>query len=73
MRACTPKNNPRNRHNGFLHPKKFKTQKSSSKVLASVLWDRDGILFVDCPQKDESITVKNYIELLNKLKPQLVS
>jgi hypothetical protein len=34
------------RHNGSLHPKKFKTQKSSSKVLVSVFGDKDGILFV---------------------------
>jgi hypothetical protein len=26
---------------------KFKTQKSSNKVLASVFWDEDGILLVD--------------------------
>jgi hypothetical protein len=42
-----PKNNPRNGDSGFLRPKKFKTQKSSSKVLVSVFWDKDGILFVD--------------------------
>jgi hypothetical protein len=28
-----PKNNPRNRHSGSSHPKNFKTQKSSSKVV----------------------------------------
>jgi hypothetical protein len=36
----TPKNNP----SACPHPKKFKTQKPSSQVLAPVFWDRDGIL-----------------------------
>jgi hypothetical protein len=31
----------------FPRPKKFKTQKSSRKVLASVFWDKEGILLVD--------------------------
>jgi hypothetical protein len=39
-------NNPRNGDSGFPLPEKFKTQKSSSKVLASVFWDIDGILHV---------------------------
>jgi hypothetical protein len=33
------------------HPKKFKTQKSPSKVLASVFWGKDGILLVDYLEK----------------------
>jgi hypothetical protein len=29
------------RHSGFLHQKKFKTQKPSNKELPSFLWDKD--------------------------------
>jgi hypothetical protein len=50
------------RRSGSLHSKKFKTQKSSSKVLAPVFWDRDGILLVDYVGKAKSY----YITLLEK-------
>jgi hypothetical protein len=68
-----PKNDPKNGDSGSPRPKRFKTQKSSSKVLVSVFWDEDGILFVDYLEKDATITAKNYVALLNKLKQQLVS
>jgi hypothetical protein len=53
-----PKNNPRNRNSGSQRPKKFKTQKSSSKVLASLFWDKDRILLVDYLEKGATITEK---------------
>jgi hypothetical protein len=31
------------RHSGFPRPKKFKTQKSSTKMLAYVFWDKVGL------------------------------
>jgi hypothetical protein len=40
---------------GSPRPKKFKAQKSSSKVLASVFWDKDGILLVDYLDKLEGM------------------
>jgi hypothetical protein len=43
------------RHSGSPHPKKFKTQKSSSKVLASVFWDKDRILLVDYLERGATI------------------
>jgi hypothetical protein len=39
------------RHSGSACIKKFKTQKSSGKLLKSVFWDKDGILFVELKQK----------------------
>jgi hypothetical protein len=42
-----------------------KTQKSSSKMLASVFWDIDGILLVDYLEKDATIMAKYYIALTN--------
>jgi hypothetical protein len=42
-------------------------------VLASVFWDKDGILVVDYLEKGATITAKFYIALLDRLKQQLVS
>jgi hypothetical protein len=61
------------RHSGSPRPKKFKTQKSSSKVLASVFWDKDRILLVDYLEKSATIMAEYYVALLDKLKQQLVS
>jgi hypothetical protein len=57
------------RHNGSPCPKKFKTQKLSSKILESVFWDKNGIIFVDYLERG----AKYYVALLDKLKQQLVS
>jgi hypothetical protein len=61
------------RHSGSLRPKKFKTQKSSSKVLESLFWNKDGILLVVYLEKGATIMTKYYVALLDKLKQQLVS
>jgi hypothetical protein len=61
------------RHSGSPHPKKFKIQKSSSKVLASVFWDKDGNLLVYYLEKCAAITARYQIALLDKLKQHLVS
>jgi len=34
------------RHSGSPRPKKFRVQKSSGKVLASIIWDQDIILLI---------------------------
>jgi hypothetical protein len=60
-----PKNNPRNADSGSPRSKKFKTQKSSSKVLVSVFWDKDGILLVDYLEKVATIMAENYDALLD--------
>jgi hypothetical protein len=41
-------------------------------VLASVFWDKDGILPVDYLQKGATIMAKYHIALVNRLKQQLV-
>jgi len=35
------------RHSGSPHPKKFRVRKSNGKVLASIIWNQDGILLSD--------------------------
>jgi histone-lysine N-methyltransferase SETMAR len=42
-------------------------------VLASVFWDKDGILLVDYLEKGATITAKYYIALLDSLKQQSIS
>jgi hypothetical protein len=68
-----PKKNPRNGNSGSTRPKNFKTQKSLSKVWASVFCNRDGILLIDYLEKGETITTKYYVTFLDKLKQQLVT
>jgi hypothetical protein len=61
------------RPSGSPHPKKFKTQTSSSKVLAYAFWDKDGILLVDYLERGATIMAKYYVALLDEMKQQLVS
>jgi len=56
------------RHSGSPRPKKFRLQKSSGKILASIFWDHDGILLVDYLQKGQTINEEYYSLLLVKLK-----
>jgi hypothetical protein len=60
------------RHSSSQCLKKLKTQKSPRKVLAIVLWDRDGIVLGDRLEKGATIMVKYYVPHLDKLKQQLV-
>ena len=43
-------------------------QKSSGKVLASILWDKDGILFIDYLPKGQTINAEYHSSLLVQLK-----
>jgi hypothetical protein len=36
------------KHRDSPRPKKFRAQKSSGKVLVSVLWDIRGVIMIDC-------------------------
>ena len=46
----------------------FRVQKSAGEFLASILWDQDGILLIDCLQKGQSINAEYYSSLLVQLK-----
>lgn len=56
------------RHSGSPRPKKFKTQKSAGKVMATVFWDKDGILMTEYLQKGETVNANYYCNLLYRLK-----
>jgi len=54
-------------HIGSLHPKKFQVQKSAVKVLASIFWDQDVILFIDYLPNGQTINMEYYSSLLVQL------
>lgn len=56
------------RHSGSPRPKKVRTQKSTKKVMASVFWDKDGIIMVDYLADGTCITGEYYASLLDRLK-----
>ena len=56
---------------GENRPKLPKTQTSAGKVLASVFWDAQGILFIDYIEKGRTINSKYYIALLMRLKEEI--
>lgn len=60
------------KHSGSPRPKKFRVQKSAGKVLASIFWDKDGIIFVDYLEHGKSITGEYYASLLTKLRAKIV-
>ena len=46
-------------------PKKFKTQPSAGKVMATVFWDAQGVIMLDFLAKKSTITGAYYANLLN--------
>ena len=53
---------------GSLRPKKFKTQPSACKVMATVLWDAKGVIMLDFLPKRSTITEVYYANLLDQLR-----
>ena len=51
--------------------KRLKTQRSAGKVLTSVFWDTQGILFIDYLKKGRTINSEYYIALLVRLKEEI--
>ena len=54
------------RHRISPNPKKFKWQKSAGKVIATILWDVQGLILLDFLPRGETINSKEYIENLRK-------
>jgi hypothetical protein len=52
---------------GCSAPKKTRSIPSARKVMASVFWDAEGILFIDYLEKDKTITGEYYSNLLTRL------
>ena len=53
---------------GSPRPKKFKTQPSAGKVMATVFWDAKGIIILDFLLKRSTITGVHYTNLLDQLR-----
>lgn len=49
-------------------PKKFKTQASAGKIMASVFWDCQGLLLIDYMPHKTTINAEYYAQLLKKLR-----
>jgi len=56
---------------GCLSPKKTRSVPSAGKVMASVFWDAEGILFIDYLEKDKTITGEYYFNLLTRLDEKI--
>ena len=52
------------KHPGSPPPKKFRTQPSASKVMASVFWDSKGIILIDYKPTGTSITGEYYANVI---------
>ena len=53
---------------GSPRPKKFKTQPSAGKVMATVFWDAQGVIMLDFPAKNSTIIGAYSANLLDKLR-----
>ena len=53
---------------GSPRPKKFKTQPSAGKVMATVFWYAQGVIMLDFLAKKSTITVAYYANLLDQLR-----
>ena len=53
---------------GSPRPKKFKTQPSAGKVMATVIWDAQDVIMLDFLAKKSTITVACYANLLDQLR-----
>ena len=56
------------KHPGSPPPKKFKTQPSAGKVMATVFWDSKGVLLINYKPAGISITGAYYADLMKQLK-----
>ena len=57
---------------GEIRPKGPKMQTLADKVLASIFWDAQSILFIDYYEKERTINSEYYIALLVHLKEEIV-
>ena len=53
---------------GSPRPKKFKTQHSAGKVMATVFWDAQGVIMLDFLAKKSTITGAYYANFLDQLR-----
>ena len=59
------------RHPTSPRAKKFKSQRSAGKIMATVFWDIEGVILIDFMPKGTTINSDAYIDTLRKLKAKL--
>ena len=59
------------RHPSSPKTKKFKTEKSAGKVMATVFWDIQGVILVDFLPKGTNVNSDRYTEALKRLKSRI--
>jgi hypothetical protein len=70
----TPESKQQSKHwteAGRSAPEKTRLVPSAGKVMASVFWDAEGILFIDYLEKGKTITGEYYSNLLTKLDKEI--
>lgn len=60
------------KHKGSPPPKKFRTQPSAGKIMATIFWDMEGVLMIDYLPHKETITGAYYAQVLEKLKEAIL-
>ena len=53
---------------GSSGPIKFKSERSVTKVMATVFWDSEGVVLVDFLEGEKTVTGAYYVEVLRKLR-----
>ena len=74
VHSYEPKNTAQSRQwvgPGSPRPKKFKTQPSAGKVMATVFWDAKGVIMLDILPKRSTITGVYYANLLDQLRTSI--
>ena len=74
VHSYEPKNKAQGRQwvgPGSPRPKKFKTQPSAGKVMATVFWDAKGVIMLDILPKRSTITGVYYANLLDQLRTSI--
>lgn len=56
------------KHRGSPPPTKFKVQASAGKIMATIFWDREGILMIDYLPPKAAITGSYYANLIHQLR-----
>ena len=54
-----------------VRPKRPKTQKSAGKIMASLFWDVQSILFIDYLENDKTTNSEYYVALLDRMSVQI--
>ena len=64
----TKKESMQYKHPGSPPPKKFRTQPSASKVMATVFWDFKGIILIDYKPAGTSVTGEYYANVIKQVR-----